>query len=59
VHKILEDHGFEVVSVVCKVGGVEKENIDIKPHEKVKVGKYETMCNPISQAEILNDAGTL
>ncbi len=58
VHKILEDHGFEVVSVVCKVGGVEKETIGLKPHEKVKVGKYETMCNPITQAKILNAAGT-
>lgn len=58
VGKILEDHGFEVVSVMCKVGGVDKECLGLEPHEKVKVGKPETMCNPIAQAEVLNDAET-
>lgn len=55
---ILEDHGFEVVSVICKVGGVAKEAIDIKPEEKVRIGCFETMCNPVAQAEVLNAAGT-
>jgi len=58
VGRILEDHGFEVVSVMCKVGGVDKESIGVKPHEKVKIGKPETMCNPIAQAEVLNSAET-
>ncbi len=56
--KILEDHGFEVVSVVCKVGGVAKETIGLKETEKVRIGDYESMCNPIAQAEVLNAAGT-
>jgi len=43
---------------MCKVGGVDKEYIGVKPHEKVKIGKPETMCNPIAQAEILNEAET-
>jgi uncharacterized metal-binding protein len=52
---IYENNGFEVLSVCCKVGGVEKEEIGIKPDEKiVRPGRYESMCNPIAQAEILN-----
>lgn len=56
--RILEKHGFEVVSVCCKVGGVPKEFLGLKDREKVRVGTYETMCNPITQAEVLNAAGT-
>lgn len=56
--RILNKHGFEVVSVCCKVGAVPKEFLGLKDDEKVSVGSYETMCNPITQAEILNEAGT-
>jgi uncharacterized metal-binding protein len=56
--QILEKHGFEVVSVCCKVGGVPKEFLGLSDEEKVRVGRYETMCNPITQAELLNEAGT-
>ena len=56
--KILNDHGFKVVSVMCKVGGVDKAAIGIKDDEKVQIGSYEPMCNPIAQAEILNKAET-
>lgn len=53
--KILENHGFEVVSICCKVGAVAKESIGIKPEEKIAgADKWESMCNPIAQAEILN-----
>lgn len=56
--RILEKQGFEVVSVMCKVGGVPKEEIGIEEHEKILIGEEETMCNPIAQAEICNDAET-
>ena len=55
---ILEKHGFEIVSVSCKVGGVPKEKIGVKDEEKIKIGKFESMCNPITQARILNRART-
>lgn len=55
---ILEKQGFEVVSVTCKVGGVPKETIGVKDEEKIYVGQFEPMCNPISQARILNAAKT-
>ena len=53
--EILETKGFEVISVRCKVGAIPKEKIGIKPQEKIGgPEKYEAMCNPIVQAEILN-----
>lgn len=56
--KILMTQGFEVVSVICKVGRVPKEHIGVKDLEKVRRGTRESMCNPATQAEVLNDAGT-
>jgi uncharacterized metal-binding protein len=53
--RMLENKGFEVVSVRCKVGAIPKERIGIKPQEKIDGPQsYEAMCNPIFQAEILN-----
>ena len=54
---ILESHGLEVTSVACKNGGVPKEEIGIRDEEKIRPGGFEAMCNPISQAELLNRAG--
>lgn len=54
---ILESHGFEVASVACKNGGVAKESIDLADFDKIHPGGHESMCNPVSQAELLNRAG--
>jgi len=54
---LLEHRGFEVVSVCCKAGGIPKEEIGVKDEEKIIPGSYESMCNPISQAEIVNGEG--
>ena len=55
---ILENRGFDVVSVSCKAGGLPKETIGIKEEEKIAgPGTFESMCSPITQAEILNEAG--
>lgn len=56
--EILEKHGFEVVAVSCKVGGVPKERIGVRDEEKIRIGEFEPMCNPITQAKILNQAKT-
>jgi uncharacterized metal-binding protein len=55
---ILENNGFDVVSVQCKAGAVAKEEIGIRAEEKI-VGpdNWESMCNPIAQAIIINRAG--
>ena len=54
---ILESHGFEVASAACKNGGVPKERLGLRDEDKIRPGTYEAMCNPIAQAELLNDAG--
>ena len=52
---VLENKGFTVASVCCKVGAEPKENIGIKPEEKIiSPVHFEAMCNPIAQAELLN-----
>lgn len=55
---ILENRGFDVISVCCKAGGIPKERIGITEEQKIGgPGVFESMCNPITQAKILNDAG--
>ena len=56
--EILEKHGFEVIAASCKVGGIPKERIGVKDEEKIRIGEFEPMCNPITQAKILNQAKT-
>ena len=58
VARILEKQGFEVVSAVCKLGGVPKEEIGLRDEEKIEIGTEETMCNPIAQAEVMNRSQT-
>ena len=53
--RILRINGFEVYGVVCKTGATLKTEIGI-PEECNAVGA--NMCNPVLQAELLNDAGT-
>jgi uncharacterized metal-binding protein len=58
VARVLEKQGFEVVSAVCKVGGVPKEEIGLRDEEKIEFGTEETMCNPLAQAELMNRSQT-
>ena len=55
---ILKAHDFEVVSVICKAGGVDKTEVGIDEENKVRPGTFEPMCNPIFQAELLNQEKT-
>ncbi len=55
LNDVLENKGFEVISVRCKVGATPKERIKIKPEEKIRgPDNRESMCSPIAQAEIMN-----
>lgn len=56
--RILQDNGFEVVSVICKVGGIEKREVGLTAEEYVLPHRLEVACNPLEQAEICNAAGT-
>ena len=56
---IFRDHGFEVVSVVCKNGSIPKSEIGIEKGDTVrKEPDEEKMCNPIGQALFLNKEKT-
>lgn len=55
---LLRRHGFEVVSVICKAGGVDKTQAGIAEERKLRPGDFEPMCNPILQAELLNQQHT-
>jgi uncharacterized metal-binding protein len=58
VAQIFENHDFEVVSVICKVGSVPKEEIGIHNKEKIYRDQHESMCNPVLQAMVVNEAKT-
>jgi uncharacterized metal-binding protein len=55
---IFVSSGFEVFTVCCKAGSIDKEAIGIKDEEKVHPGQFEAMCNPVGQAALLAHAGT-
>jgi uncharacterized metal-binding protein len=55
---VLEHHGFEVASVVCKSGCTPKEYVGVEDENKICPGQFEAMCSPITQAELLNAAET-
>jgi len=54
VERLLSEH-FEVVSVCCKVSGIEKEEFGL---ERIRPSGREVMCNPAGQADLLNRAST-
>jgi uncharacterized metal-binding protein len=56
--EIFEAHGFEVYTVCCKTGSIDKEDMGLTEDEKVWPGQFEAMCNPVGQAALLAQAGT-
>ena len=54
IDEILSRH-FEVVSVCCKVSGIDKKDFGL---QQILSKNYEVMCNPAGQAQLLNDAET-
>jgi len=54
IDEILSKH-FEVVSVCCKVCGIDKKDFDLP---QISSEGQEVMCNPAGQAQLLNDAKT-
>ncbi len=58
VANLFRSYGFSVVSVICKTGGISKEEAGISEENKIHPGDFEAMCNPIGQAKLLNDQDT-
>ncbi len=55
---IMEYHGFEMVSVLCKNGGIPKSVLGITDQQTCHGNcQIESMCNPVGQAETMNKAG--
>ena len=54
IDEILSKH-FEVVSVCCKVCGIDKRDFDL---QQISSENAEVMCNPAGQAQLLNEAET-
>ena len=54
IDEIFSKH-FEVVSVCCKVCGINKKDFDLP---QISSENQEVMCNPAGQAQLLNDAET-
>ena len=54
VEEILSKH-FKVISVCCKVCGIDKKKMGLK---NIKPERFEATCNPIGQATILNNKST-
>ena len=58
VSRLLMDQGFEVVSVACKTGAIPKVDVGCPKEMLLRPDTYESMCNPIAQAKLLNKAET-
>ena len=58
VEQLLLRHGFQVSSVICKIGNIDKNEIGIQDDEKIVINSAEAMCNPVFQAQALNDEQT-
>jgi uncharacterized metal-binding protein len=58
VEKLLVSQGFDVVSALCKMGRTPKEDIGVRDDQKIKIGCFESMCNPIAQAFVMNEEKT-
>jgi uncharacterized metal-binding protein len=54
IEAILSKH-FEVVSVCCKVCGIDKKDFGL---QQISSQHDEVMCNPAGQAQLLNEAKT-
>ena len=54
IENILSRH-FEVISVCCKVSGIDKKDFGL---QRISTVKPEVMCNPAGQAHLLNEAET-
>jgi uncharacterized metal-binding protein len=58
VESLLAANGFTVVSGLCKMGRVPKETLGIRDDQKIRIGCFEAMCNPIAQAFLCNEEKT-
>lgn len=59
IGKIFDSFGLEVDAILCKCGGIDKTEVGIPADKKIRPpDTFECCCNPLIQAQILNDLGT-
>jgi uncharacterized metal-binding protein len=58
VESVIAANGFTVVSGLCKMGRVPKEAIGVRDDQKIRIGCFESMCNPIALAFLFNEEKT-
>lgn len=58
VKRVFEANGLRVEAVACKAGALPKEILGLQDDDKLSPGEFESMCNPIGQAQVLARAGT-
>lgn len=58
VEQLFSSRGLEMVSAICKVGRASKAHIGLTSADHVGLCEFETMCNPILQAQVLNHEKT-
>ncbi|MDO5016594.1 MAG: DUF1847 domain-containing protein [Eubacteriales bacterium] len=56
--EICRENDIELVSAMCKTGGVDKSEAGVAEEDKFEPAHFEAMCNPVAQAMILNEAKT-
>lgn len=54
---IFQAQGLETVSALCKVGRVPKSELGLSGEQLLRPEQPESMCNPILQARLMNQAG--
>lgn len=59
VCEVFEAWDFEAVSVMCKAGRISKKTVlELDDEQMIYRGLDESACNPVFQAELLNQEGT-
>lgn len=58
VKRVFEANGLNVEAVACKAGALPKEILGLGDEDKLSAGEFESMCDPIGQAQVLAHAGT-
>lgn len=56
--EIFSENGIELVSAMCKTGGIDKTEVGMTEDVKLRPGNFEAICNPVAQALILNKEKT-
>jgi uncharacterized metal-binding protein len=49
----LKTQDLESYCVICKVGALDKRDIDLPERVRIKDGAHESICNPVLQAYLL------